>query len=234
MTIDELIEQTTEGWWAPKGDRKLLSTRAFKMLEGEDHHFISVIRTHIVPGSVVIDVGANIGDHTIGYLKECGPNGIVLAYEPHPIAFECLKRNVPEAMSFNLALGDEVRSSFLCLQGGEDQGSSYLSDNPSDFSVEVTTLDAHLGSLVLGTKKLSVIKIDAEGSEVEILNGASKTISKHRPVLVIEVHRDQLAKRNHGPREILGFVEYNGYIYSFPDPGGSWDALRSDVICTPR
>jgi FkbM family methyltransferase len=238
MNVDSLIEQTNEGWWAPRGDRKLDATKFFKRLEGEDQAFIALIRTHIVPGSVAIDIGANIGDHTIGYMEEVGPGGFVIAYEPHPLVFECLKRNLPQVMMFNTALGDKVGMTGLLLQTGDDQGSSYLSDRPEAVPVKITTLDVHLASIPvpgvpLKGKRISLIKIDAEGSDLDILKGASQTIAKHRPVLVVEVNREYLKMRGYATRDILRWIESNNYTYSFFGPD-TWDEVSTNVICLPR
>jgi FkbM family methyltransferase len=176
----------------------------------------------------VIDVGANIGDHTIAYLEKTGANGSVVAYEPHPVLYECLCRNCPLAIAFPYALGHETGNAQLYLQDGEDAGSSYLRGLPEDLHVKVSTLDEDLAG-ILEYRTLSLIKIDAEGCEPEILAGALTTIQRYHPALVLEVNRDALARRGFAPQDIQTFLEQNDYHWSFVD--GNWDSVRTDIIC---
>lgn len=229
MEIESQIEQTLEGWWVRKGDRLADRVKNAKCLE-EDRGFLNLICKYIAPGSVVVDVGANIGDHTFSYLKAVGNHGTVIAYEPHPVTYECLTRNCSQAIAFPYALGAVVESGFLYLQGGDDDGSSYLSSDPGDFQIKISTIDEDIPTIMNG-RELSVIKVDAEGCEPEVLVGAENTIKYHHPTLVLEVNNDALRRRGHSYRDIKDFLEKHNYRVFFLQES-NWIKDRSDIICS--
>lgn len=177
----------------------------------------------------MVDVGANIGDHTIAYLNAVGCHGSVAAYEPHPVTYECLCRNCPEAMTFPYALGDHIGQEQLYLQDGDDAGSSYIRGHPEDLYVKMSTLDEDLAD-VLSYRPLSLIKIDAEGCEPEILAGGEQTIRVHHPVLVLEVNQYTLAHRGRSYKDIKEFLDRHKYRHHFVT-GTNWSTPRSDIIC---
>jgi len=94
---EDQIMQTPEGWWVMKHDTHF--SRWVEQARRLDHDqpVLQKLAPYIKPGSTVYDLGAALGDHTIFYLNLVGPQGIVVAIEPHPVQFECLKRNCPRA-----------------------------------------------------------------------------------------------------------------------------------------
>src|SRR5688572_13750228 len=71
-----------------------------------DQNMLPVILPYIRPGDWVLDVGAFIGDHTIAYL-DAVREGTVLAFEPNPEAFRCLRWNCKKSINFNMGLSDK-------------------------------------------------------------------------------------------------------------------------------
>src|SRR5687767_9160852 len=63
-----------------------------------DQNLLPVILSYVKKGDWVVDAGAFIGDHTRAYLDRVGATGVVVALEPNPEAFECLKHNCPDAV----------------------------------------------------------------------------------------------------------------------------------------
>jgi FkbM family methyltransferase len=227
MEIESQIEMTPEGVWVRKGDRLSESVKRERRLDA-DHGFVKLISRHITPGSLAVDIGANIGDHTIGYLQAVGLNGSVVAYEPHPVLYECLCRNCPEAINFPYALGDQIGIEQLHMEPGDDAGSSYIRGHPEDLPVKMSTLDEDLSDIV-AYRPLSLIKIDAEGCEPEILKGGEETIRVHHPTLVIEVNRHTLSHRGHTAKDIKDFLDKHKYRHHFIS--GNWSSERTDIIC---
>lgn len=149
-------------------------------------------RQWVRPGDTAVDVGAHRGRH-LGALLDCvGPAGKVLAFEPLPDQFGYLKEtfDAPNAVLHNCALScASGTSSFVHAQGSpEESGLRERIYNvpeqvvPTLIDVEVDTLDSHIGELT----KLSFIKIDVEGGEIDCLKGAVNTISRFRPVVSVE------------------------------------------------
>lgn len=173
----------------------------------------------------LIDVGANIGLYTLLF-RAASPLPII-AYEPQPFLFRLLQQNIaynnlPGVEARNLACGDrrgEI-AFFTGLNGSVVVGSSRkASIVHSDATIQtgswkqmaqktqaggivnvpVTTLDKDLADI----EEIAVLKIDCEGYEYQILQGARQLIERHRPLLFVEVHPEQLVQFGHSTRELL-------------------------------
>jgi FkbM family methyltransferase len=185
-----------------------------------DQNALPLILEHIKEGDVVIDAGAFIGDHTIAYTKAVGINGYVIAFEPNPVAFQCLVHNCPNANLFNYGLGSGTRSAFL--QTNENAGASYLGESGEE--VRLMCLDE------LNLDRLDFIKLDVEGYEVEALKGGINLINKFRPKMWIEVNRWCLDKQGSSVKELLEAVASMGYqMEPYPEHGGD----QYDILCLP-
>lgn len=129
----------------------------------------------------VIDVGANIGNHSAFFSKVMGAD--VIAFEPVPDNYRFLIKNNSEGENYHIGLSDVRRkmgyfTNFL-TDGKPNMGGCTLTDGDT---VEVDTLDSF-------NLKPDLIKIDVEGMEPSVIQGGLKTIEKYKPLLVIE-HND--------------------------------------------
>jgi FkbM family methyltransferase len=157
--------------------------------EGEVELFRSVLR----PGDVALDIGANLGAHTIPIARLVGPTGFVFAFEPQRILFHILCGNVAlneliNVKAFPLALAREpgqTRVMPLDYAGPNNFGGVSLGGAQGE-AVPVATLDQ------IGLPKARFIKIDVEGMELEVLLGAKATLARDRPILYVE--NDRLEK----------------------------------------
>lgn len=145
---------------------------------------------------VVVDIGANIGVHTVWLSRKVGPSGVVLAVEPERTNFTILNlnkriNNLSNVIPIMLALGADSGEAQLLVPRPSVMGqvttipSSTLS-KPSVVTVDCETLDDVLSAF--GISQVSAIKIDVEGAELGVIQGAEQTIMKFRPRLVIEAH----------------------------------------------
>ena len=141
----------------------------------------------LAPGDVCFDVGANVGFYTLLAARIVGPEGRVVAFEPHPENVAALERNVqanglsnvvvvPKAVS---AASGEAR-----LAGG-DRATAHL-DADRGRPVETVSLDEFVAAWPALAP--AVVKIDVEGHELEVLEGARRTLEAGRPALVCEQH----------------------------------------------
>lgn len=128
-------------------------------------------------GDVIIDCGANSGDLTLE-LKRRAPKMCYVCVEPNPEDFKVLKKNVDLETSecVNKALGErnEVLNFYVCTENAD----SSLVEPPSYteiIDVEVVRLDNLCNEL--GIKKIKLLKLEAEGYEPEILNGAAGVLN---------------------------------------------------------
>jgi FkbM family methyltransferase len=144
-------------------------------------------------GTVVWDVGAASGFHTLILARLVGEQGHVVAFEPFPENIARLRRNIElngfdNVIVVEKALADSAGVGFLA-PAAEDEVTIVLSRGTSrtdGTEVEVTTVDQLLADDELPRPHL--LKIDVEGAEVDLLRGARRTIEQLKPVLVLEVH----------------------------------------------
>lgn len=144
-----------------------------------------------------IDVGANIGKYSIVMSKRLGDKGNVIAIEPEKRNFMALKRNIElnglrNVHLENVALSNKkgVVDFFI----GDDPGKHSLKRNVGNkVSLDCDTIDNLVEKHSL--KNVCQIKIDVEGAEVEVLEGAKKTIKKFSPSIVIEVSSEENLKQ---------------------------------------
>jgi len=144
----------------------------------------------IRPGMTVLDVGANIGTHTIPLAQAVGPQGNVIAFEPQRMVFTTLCANI----ALN-ALGN-VRP--LWSGAGASRGTARVPPQNYDATGNFggVSLSAEVGEQVaivtldsLDLPACHLIKVDVEGMEISVLQGAVNTVARHRPILYVENDR---------------------------------------------
>jgi FkbM family methyltransferase len=168
------------------------------LLGGFERRTAAAMRTLVQPGSVVFDIGANVGAHTLGIARSVGPAGCVVAVEPSDEAFAKLTRNV----SINPELQGRVRLRQLLLAASAEAVAPpalYASwplhptgpVHPKHGGRLVTMTGASVDTLdhVMareGLERLDLIKLDVDGFEARVLEGGLGTLRRHQPVIVME------------------------------------------------
>jgi FkbM family methyltransferase len=186
-----------------------------------DAYALPIILEHIKEGDWVVDAGAFIGDHTIAYIRAVGSSGKVIAFEPNPVAYECLVHNCPDATAFNVGLGDKREELKLAIDN--NAGASHIGGDGQ--AIKVITLDS------MPFKRLDFIKMDVEGFELMALNGARKTIETHKPTMWIEINAGALGRQGATPEPIFEMLKEIGYeITLYPEDGGP----QYDILCIAK
>jgi FkbM family methyltransferase len=162
------------------------------------------ILRHLRPGGCFYDVGAHIGFNSLLAARLVGKGGRVVAFEPDPsnaaVLHENLSRNdltevevIPAAVWSHLGIVTFQRSAAEHPEMSSRRGRVVVSTDEAAGSslieVEAVTLDAFARDHPAPT----MIKIDVEGAEAEVLRGAQKLISHARPVWLLEVHHQNAA-----------------------------------------
>jgi len=160
---------------------------------------------------VVIDVGAHIGTYCIPKAIEVGQEGKVIAFEPNPINIHVLKKNIFENHLENISLIEKAvseKADNVKLSLSDDPMLSMITkeSNQNTVDVETVPLDSLLEKFSL--EKVNWLKIDAEGSEISVLKGAKKMISKFHPKIIVET-------REENEEEMKAFLEIEGYKIKF-------------------
>lgn len=163
-----------------------------------DHHqgFLKTLEPFLKGN--VIDIGANIGTHSIFYAARASK---LYCFEPNPLAFECLQHNLKDTSAelFNIALAKDYGTIDLISQN-QNYGSAFT--QPGD-SIECRPLDFLLDTLT----SCSFIKLDAEGDELSILQGGSSVIRKFRPVICIEINEHSLYRKGLTGNDVLKYLD---------------------------
>lgn len=228
---------TNEGWAIVDRDTHLGRwVEEHKRLDF-DQNALPQMLPYIKPGSVVLDIGANIGCYAYAFSK-IATN--VICFEPNTEIFKCLKfnfRNMPSVVCFNNAISDG-RYCYDSVCDNDNLGMSYIVKNEqsgnSSYALDDTeVLNAMVSKTMSDDFDISFIKIDVEGYELKVLKGAEKTISIHKPVMVIEINDHTLKRTNTTREEIFQWLTDHGYTYRniYAEQGLQDDQL--DIICFP-
>lgn len=155
------------------------------------------------PGDTVVDVGANIGEWTLQMAAAVGPAGRVIAIEPVPHMAQALEKsvlanNLRQVTIAALAVAERPGEAEFSVEqantGGSRLGRFARGAERFDYiKVRLATLDGLLEEA--GVARVDFIKIDVEGYELEVLQGARATLAKWRPPLYLEVGAEDDGKR---------------------------------------
>jgi len=171
---------------------------------------IAQMSQHITPGSCVIDVGANVGFFTRGFARATGKEGVVLAFEPQTVP-----RSILTTASF---FKRNQNIQILPFALGETAGMLTL-------SIPLARLDDVLERYDFGP--VSMIKIDVEGAELNVLKGAEATLRKYTPVVICEIDGREHRFGSTGG-ELVTYLENLGYAPFSLETGVQLDPSSPD------
>ena len=179
--------------------------RASGDLSSYDPRIRELLCPLLVPGAVVVDGGAFIGDHTVPFADVVGPSGRVWAFEVYPLALDCLAYNtqdLPQVTVVAAALA-ERRGSVQLRLASPCASMSYVTD--AECGIPAVPLDAFTFD------RLDVIKLDLEGSELRALRGAAQQLDRHHPVVITETGC-QLRRYGDCHADLVAFMAAHGYV----------------------
>lgn len=172
-----------------------------------------VIGRHLKGGETAIDVGANIGILSRAMAKAVGRTGTVFAFEPNPEAFELLRHNCgrfPQVSVHNVALGSARGKATLYFTGNPETGSLIAAYAKSQASgslygpLHSAEISIEHGATYLADRLVgrpSLIKIDVEGFELDVLEGLGDVIGPDfNGLLLVEV--SPMSQRSAGRRPL--------------------------------
>lgn len=165
------------------------------------------------PGGICLDIGANIGNHSLAFAPHFAR---VIALEPHPRTFRLLALNAelaPNVTPVNLGASDAAGIVKVALDPLNHAASSIGRTGPAG-AVEVEfRLDRLDDMAEIGADhQVTFVKIDVEGHESAALKGAEATIRRHRPLVVLEVLRDDVADGSSAAVEVLRGYGYRHFF----------------------
>jgi FkbM family methyltransferase len=185
-----------------------------------EHELLDKIDKYVEKGSIGIDVGGHIGNHTTYFLK-ISELSKVYTFEPRKPLADLLLENarlnkIEQKLILNKdgisALSSEAGSFTFEKRKNYNLGTGKISKTKGDISV--STLDRLFSDI---EEKVGVIKIDVEGLEREVLIGGKSLIEKHRPIIVIEslVKSENQKKHDEAKKIILDLIGPGNYKLRF-------------------
>jgi FkbM family methyltransferase len=247
-SISELLARTPEGTFEFDVRDEGVGWR-IALEGGWEPAETAFVKQLVAAGDLVVDVGANIGWYSVVFARLVGERGSVIAFEPHPRNYELLTNNIRRngvdervtvhqlalmdsdgAIAFELSpsnFGDH-RIRFGGLPRSEES-EQYEESRRSVISVSGTTLDNALRSSAARAdiRKIKLLKVDCQGSEIAILRGAATALS-HAECLVSEYWPYGLRRAGHDPEEFLQIVANN--FSRFARVRGTTEANRFEPV----
>lgn len=195
--------------------RRQISNGTFKSEEKE----YNLLGRWVKKGDWVIDIGANVGHYTARLSEIVAETGRVIAVEPVPDTFELLAANTARLHYNNVTLLNVAASNSTGLHGIAvpkfDSGlynyyrATITINNPS-----IAILSLSIDSLNL-PERISLVKIDAEGHDLQVLIGMDRLLERDHPILIVEASSSDIAEH------------LNRFGYSFERINGSHNRVFS-------
>lgn len=199
---------------------KIEDWNGLKLLEGDTHfskwvkesgrldhdqYHLKAVYPYVKTGDTVLDIGANIGTHTIAYSRWVGGNGRVIAIEGAVDAFNCLNHNCnrPNVERICAVVSDKPDRLTISRDGvGENFGASYAVEGGRKKSITIDSLNL---------AACDYINLDVEGFEQAVLEGAKETIKKFRPILCVEINEATQRRIGSTGNDLIVYILSLGY-----------------------
>ena len=173
-------------------------------------------RQALRPGDCVLDIGANVGYYSLLAASLVGPRGAVHAFEPSATVLESLRRNValnPQAAVtiHPLALSDRVQSAPFYIASERHTGLSSLRDLGAKTQRVADVSTAPLDELREKLPPVRLVKLDVEGAEWRVLQGARELLARDRPDLLLELTDAFLRELGGSAEQVCQLLTRLGY-----------------------
>ncbi|MDP4009996.1 MAG: FkbM family methyltransferase [Candidatus Shapirobacteria bacterium] len=209
----KLVEIKVHGYeckfWYLKDD-KFIGQRV--ALGKYEPYVTKLMLDQINEGDVVVDVGANIGYDTVLFAKKVGKNGKVYSIEPDPTNFAILEKNIKSNGLKNVvvvkaALGN-ANKKMKFFESEENFGDHRVwGESKMTMEIFCRRLDDLLKDL--GGKEVNFIKIDTQGWEPAVIEGAKETIQNYKPTIFFEYWPWAYHQAKLGGKEMTEFLRQN-------------------------
>ena len=221
------MKLTAEGIAVIEGDTYLSQEIIDKKRLDVAKDFLEQFHKYIPTRGIVFDVGASLGDYTMTFLEMVGPSGLVVAFEPNLEVYECLKFNLSaynNKILYDCGLGKEIIANASIERDSNNIGASRLVLDGQGTSC-IRSLDSIAYKC---SRPIDFLKIDAEGFEPMILDGAHWTLEIFRPVMLIEVNTWPLGKLGFTAEDVFSRLDKLEYIFD------RFDGPYGDILCLPK
>jgi len=190
---------------------------------------------YIEPGATVIDVGANMGFVTTMLASLVGPTGLVMSFEPSFTTYEKLLKTIAandltQVSPRNMGLGSKRETKDLISISRSSGNNTLLPTTggsaESRESIELMKLDE---ASELQDHRVTFIKIDTEGFELQVLDGARELVVRDKPIIYTELGGG--GSYTHSTLRVIEFLEEHGYDTSHVS-GIDWQGVGNGADFT--
>ncbi|GAB4040187.1 FkbM family methyltransferase [Spirosoma jeollabukense] len=190
---------------------------------------INFFRRFATPGSFSIDVGANIGDTTVPMALAVGKDGLTLGFEPNPVTYEILEANArlnkakTNIVPLRYAITEEegeffYSSSEASFGNGGVSATASEADQHGKFKLAEKVKGINLSTYLIDNYKeflprLSLIKVDVEGHDKDVLRSISSLIDEYKPTLIAECFSESTLDERMELYQIVADHDYTLYYF---------------------
>ena len=174
-----------------------------------------LLQRELHEGDTFLDVGANEGMMTLVASQVVGRTGKVIACEPNPIPRGILDRNLQRNRISNVelhgvGLGDKAGELQLFVPRVNTGEGSFTAPRNAKAG-EYWLCAVRTGDDLVADRRPRLIKIDVEGFEAHVLRGLRNTLKRDRPIIVMEMIAQHLARDGQDPRDLCQWLSIHGY-----------------------
>jgi FkbM family methyltransferase len=192
--------------------REVIDTAIY--LGGWEPGTLAFLGDVVKPGDVVVEVGANIGAHTLPIAKMAGASGHVYAFEPTVFARTKLLRNIalnPDFSGNVTVYSQPVTNKELAMSRTEIQSAWREGQAPHSETIDTppTTLDDFV--IQANPARVSLLKVDVDGYDYKVLQGGVDLLQRFRPLVFVELCEYTLREQGDSVRDILALLQGMGY-----------------------
>ena len=180
-------------------------------------HILDIIANYLKKGGTFVDIGANIGQHSMFAGSIVGDTGNVYSFEPIPRIYKQLldsaRINHFEKIThaYNIALGETEKTETLYIETDNIGGSSVVGPHGKE-SEEIVVQIKRADDALENIPRVDIIKIDVEGYEYEVFSGMQKILAQHQPIIIFEFSgKLYTEKGNNDGEKILSLLTKAGY-----------------------
>ena len=190
----------------------------------------AIMRRIIRPGTTVLDIGANLGHHTVLASRLVGPSGRVVAFEPEPRNLALLRKNIARNACRNVevhptAVSDQSGASITLYLAADNLGDHRIFASKDEEDREQVTVMTTTMDEVVGDTPVHFIKMDIQGAEGHAFAGMERTVRRNDDLAILfEFWPYGLRRASTEPPSVLKRLAAQGFsfllVMDTPDPQG--------------
>lgn len=241
LKFNKEIEFFFKKFFFPEGF--LLKRRLQRSIKRSDEQEINLVKKFIKSGTDSIDVGVYRGVYSYEMSKYSEK---VHSFEPNPIIFKYINKNLKKFIKnihlYNFALSNQNKTINLKIPIRNSNSNKEIFEeyyemgkatihnennfeNYENFEIQTKTIDE-----LSFDNKISFIKIDVEGHELEVIEGAKNTIKRDKPVLLVEIEKQYTKKEVAESINFINSLGYKSYFFNKKDLKSTTELNNLDLF----